>query len=205
VRRGGLATALTIGLGVLIGIGAALGLSRTAAPQEVVTPSPSISPATIAPPTTAATSAAPTRTPLPIIISPYSYGGRRYAALTVPVGFMYAAPFAGTVRVTVYQLVGGEIRVGTNVASQPFYPYLTLTSADRRIIYRPGALETDTQLLLQDGAKVEMGTPLFKVAGPGASSWRTFYDSSVTAQLVVSFASLPGDVELDPVPLFGGP
>ena len=207
MRRGGLATALTVGLGVLIGIGAAVGLSRPGPSGDLVTPSPSLIPATIPPATqtAATTTAPPTRTPLPIVVTPYSYGGKRYAALTVPVGFMYAAPFAGTVRIAVYQLIGGEIRVGSNVASQPFYPYLTLTGTDRRITYRPGALDKDTQLLVDDGAKVELGAPLFKVAGPGASSWRTFYDSSVTAQLMVSLAALPGDAELDPVPMFAGP
>ncbi|TMG36247.1 MAG: hypothetical protein E6H88_10565 [Chloroflexi bacterium] len=207
MRRGGLATALSIALGVLIGIGAAVGLSRATPPAALVTPEPSIIPATIPPPgaSAAATTASPTRTPLPIIVSAYSYGGRRYAAVTTPVGFMYAAPFAGTVQVRTYQLIGGEIRLGSNVPSQPFFPYITLTSAERRIVYRPGALDSDTQIVAPDGAKLDAGAPLYKVIGAGASSWRTFYDPSVTAQLIVSLAALPGDAELDPVPLFAGP
>jgi hypothetical protein len=212
VRRSGLATAATITLGVLIGVsalGIGVGMSR-ATQRDSTTPQPTIVPATIPPtatpiPTAAATSAAPTRTPLPIIVSAYTYAGKRYAAVTAPVGFMYAAPFAGNVRIAMYQLIDGQIRIGSNVPSQPFFPYLTLTAADRRIIYRPGAFEKDTELLVEDGAKIETGKPLFKVAGTGPSSWQTFYDPSVTAQLIVSLASLPGDRELDPVPLFAGP
>ena len=119
-----------------------------------------------------------------------------------PVGFVYTAPFAGTVQIRRYQFIDGEVRVGSRVDSLPYFPYVTLSSGDRRVIYRPGALNTDTQLLVDDGVQVAAGAALLKTAGDGPSSWHTFYDSGVSAHVIASLASLPGDVELDPVPLF---
>jgi hypothetical protein len=91
------------------------------------------------------------------------------------------------------------VRVGSNVTSLPFFPYVTVSSADRRVIFRPGALNADTQMLIKDGERAEPGTPLFKTVGEGASSWRTFYDRGVTANVIVSVAMLPSGSELDPV------
>lgn len=133
----------------------------------------------------------------------YSNSGKRYAALRAPVGYVYVAPVAGTVQVRLYQLIDGEVRVGSSVPSLPFFPYVTLESADRRVIYRPGALNADTQLLVKDGDRAELGTPLFKTIGEGASSWRTFYDRGVTANVIASVAALPSGAELDPVAFFG--
>jgi hypothetical protein len=76
---------------------------------------------------------------------------------------------------------------------------VTVESSDRRIIFRPGALSADTQLLIKDGERAELGTPLFKTIGDGASSWRTFYDRGVSANVIVSVAALPSGAELDPV------
>ena len=129
----------------------------------------------------------------------YANSGKRYAALRAPVDYVYLAPIAGTVRVQNYQLIDGEVRIGSFVPSLPFFPYVTLSSADRRIIFRPGALNADTQMLIKDGEHAEPGTPLFKTVGEGASSWRTFYDRGVTANVIASVAALPSGAELDPV------
>ena len=132
-------------------------------------------------------------------VTAYANSGRRYAALRAPIDFVYVAPIAGTVRVQLYQLIDGEVRVGSNVTSLPFFPYVTVQSADRRIIYRPGSLNADTQMLIKDGERAEPGTPLFKTIGEGASSWRTFYDRNVTANVIASVVALPSGVEVDPV------
>ena len=171
------------------------------------TPPPS-SPPTPTAVATSSPSTAPTMTPSPrpsqegMTITAYTNGGKRYAALRAPVDYTYVAPIAGTIRVQLYQLIDGEVRVGSNVTSLPFFPYVTVSSADRRIIFRPGALNTDTQMLIKDGERAEPGTPLFKTVGEGASSWRTFYDRGVSANVVVSVAALPSGAELDPVAFF---
>ena len=132
----------------------------------------------------------------------YTSSGKRYAALSAPIGYVFFAPFAGTVRVSMYQLIDGDVRVGSAVPSLPFFPYVTLESTDRRIIYRPGALNSDAELLVKNGDRAEVGAPLFKVIGEGASSWRTFYDRGVTANVIASVAALPSGSELDPVAFF---
>lgn len=137
-----------------------------------------------------------------ITVTAYANSGKRYAALRAPVDYVYLAPIAGTVRVQLYQLIEGEVRVGSLVPSLPFYPYVTVQSADRRIIFRPGALNADTEMLIKDGERAEPGTPLFKTVGEGASSWRTFYDRGVTANVIASVAVWPSGAELDPVAFF---
>jgi len=182
---------------------AALGLA-TATPPPPPPSTPSASP-TLAP---TAAPAAPTPTPSasatpdPMTAARYISSGKRYAALSAPVGYVFLAPLAGTVRVSLYQFIDGEVRAGSSVPSLPFFPYVTLESPDRRIIYRPGALNADTELLVKNGDRAEIGTPLFKVIGEGASSWRTFYDRGVTANVIASVAALPSGSELDPVAFF---
>jgi len=144
----------------------------------------------------------PTSPPATMTATPYSSGGRRYAALRAPLDSVYLAPFAGTIQVRLYQLIDGEVRLGSNVPALQFFPYVTLESAERRVIYRPGALNVDTQLMVKDGERAELGTPLFKTIGGGASSWRTFYDRGVTANVIASVAALPSGAELDPVAFF---
>jgi hypothetical protein len=182
----------------------ALAASPTPAPQ-----SPTLTAAATASPTTTSTpsaTATPTPSPTPsagpMTVAAYASGGKRYAALRAPVDYVYVAPVAGTVRVQLYQLIDGQVRVGSNVTALPFFPYVTVSSADRRIIFRPGALNADTQMLIKDGELAEPGTPLFKTVGEGASSWRTFYDRVVTANVIVSVAALPSGAELDPVAFF---
>jgi hypothetical protein len=168
----------------------------TPSPPSTPSASPTIAPATSSP------IATPTAIPDPLTVTAYTYGGKRYAALRAPIGYVFLAPITGTVRVTLYQLIDGQVRIGSSVPSLPFFPYLTLESVDRRIIYRPGALNADTQLLVKDGDRAELGAPLFKVVGDGASSWQTFYDRSVTANVIASVAALPSGAELDPVAFF---
>lgn len=157
----------------------------------------------VAAPTDPLSTATPTVAPSPSTVAlsatAYTSRGKRYAALSAPIGYVYLAPIAGAVQVRVYQLINGEVRLGSNVPSLPFFPYVTLESADRRVIFRPGALNADTQLLVKDGERAEPGTPLFKTVGDGASSWRTFYDHGVTANVIASVAALPSGSELDPV------
>ncbi|MDQ3097028.1 MAG: hypothetical protein M3Q61_02520, partial [Chloroflexota bacterium] len=131
----------------------------------------------------------------------YRWSGRAYAALTVEHGAELASPIAGRVEVRSYQLINGEIRTGANVPSLPNYPYVVVRGADRVLTLRPGALGIDSELLIRDGAAVAPGTPLVRVTGSGASSWRTFYDRSLQAQVVASLTTAAG-TDLDAVPLF---
>jgi hypothetical protein len=168
------------------------------APSTVpMSPSPSASPTD--PPSTATPAPSPSPTSQALAIAPYSSAGKRYAAMRAPVGYVYVAPIAGTVQVRMYQLIDGEVRVGSFVPSLPFFPYITVESVDRRVIFRPGALNADTEMLIKDGERAEPGTPLFKTIRDGASSWRTFYDRRVTANVIVSVAALPSGAEIDPV------
>lgn len=179
--------------------------TSTASPTPSRSLSPTPRPATTPAPTTAPTVAPtppPSPTPDPLVVTAYENGGRRYAALSAPVGYTYTSPIAGTVTVARYQLIGGEVRIGANVPDQPYFPYVTITSNDRKIIMRPGALDTDVELIAKDGQTVTAGAALFKTVGDGASSWRTFYDRGVTAQVIASVAAVPSGSELDPVPVF---
>lgn len=181
--------------------------TATVAPTSAATVAPTSPPHTSPPPTASPTDSPATATPTPVsapsfAVEAYSSGGKRYAALRAPVGHVYLAPIGGIVLVKTYQLIGGEVRIGSFVPSLPFFPYVTLQSADRRVIFRPGALNADTEMLIKDGERAEPGTPLFKTIGDGASSWGTFYDRRVTANVIASVAALPSGVELDPVAFF---
>ncbi len=186
----------------------AIALAATPTPQPSSPPTPTAAPTSS--PTPVPTDTPPTATPTPsptpspaaMTVTAYASSGKRYAALRAPVDYVYVAPVAGTVRVQLYQLIDGEVRVGSFVPSLPFFPYVTLSSADRRIIYRPGALNADTEMLIKDGERVEVGNPLFRTVGEGASSWRTFYDRGVTANVIASVAALPSGAEIDPVAFF---
>lgn len=173
--------------------------SRSPSPSPTPAPTPTLAPATTPAPAPTPTAAA---TAEPLVVSAYTNGGKRYAALRAPVGYTFSAPFAGTVDVSFYQLDdAGDVRIGSNFPDRPFYPYVTVASADRKLVLRPGARGTDVQVIVRDGASVDAGAPLFKTVGDGASSWRAFYDRGVTAQVIASLATA-GGAELDPVPLF---
>ena len=184
------------------------GSTASASPSLPVTasPTPPAATATAAPAATPrpvpTPSASPSPTRDPLGVTAYVNGGRRFAALTAPVGYTLVSPISGTVSVVVYQLLDGDIRVGSNIPSEPFFPYVTITSADLKLILRPGSLKSDVQLLVKDGDAIRIGAPLFTIVGKGASSWRTFYDRALTAQVLASVTARPSGAELDPVAIF---
>lgn len=167
-------------------------VAATAVPVAA-TPAPAAAP-TAAPPPAAAR-------PEPPVASVYRYGGRLYAAVAVPAGNELAAPLAGRAEVRVYQLIDGQIRTGANVSGVPSFPYVIVRAADRVFTLRPGALGTASEVLVQDGQSVQAGTPLVRVIGGGPSSWATFYDTSLTAQVVASLVTASGQ-DLDAAALF---
>jgi len=177
---------------------------RVPSTEKAATASPSSRPsaAVVAPTTTATVFATPSPSVAPspaISVSPYAFGGHRYAGLDVRPGTTLRAPLDGTIEIRLYQFINGEVRVGSNVQSLPFYPYVTIVSSDRRLTFRPGALGTDLQLLVQDGQGISVGAPLFRANGSGRSSWATFYDPSISFQVVASLQVLPSGADLDPL------
>jgi hypothetical protein len=173
-------------------------------PPPPPAPTPFVSSPTPAstPPASSSTPTPAPAPPDPVTATAYSNSGKRYAALRAPVGYTFTAPVAGTVTVRRYQFISGEVRVDSIVPGLPFFPYVTLESADRRIIFRPGALDADTDVIVKNGDRVAAGAPLFKLIGDGASSWHTFYDRGVTANVIASVVALPSGAELDPVAFF---
>lgn len=211
-ERAGLALYALLGA-YLVGAQLTGNLTRTVAPQSPTTasttpPDTSVLNALTAP--TPIVSLAPALTPTPrpqptsapVMVAAYQNAGRRFAALTLPLGHTLTAPISGTASVVLYQFLGGEIRMGSNVPSEPFFPYITITSDDRKVILRPGALDREVKLLVKDGQLVTSGAPLLTVIGEGASSWRTFYDSAVVAQVIASVTNRSTGAEVDPVPFF---
>ena len=170
------------------------GASRsTATSPRPSSPAPTVTPAPTPPPT-------PTKDP--IVVTAFRGQNLSLAAITIPAGYTVTSPIVGRVRLEMYQFLGGEIRRDSNDPSQPTFPYVYVESYDRQIKLRPAALDRDIQLLVKDGDTVVLGQGLFTTITTGASSWRTFYDASVTAQVVASVATLPGGAEVDPVPVF---
>jgi hypothetical protein len=162
----------------------------------VVTPSPTLGP-------TASPSPTPSPTPAPpsIIASRYRSSGRNYIGLEVQADTSFPARFDGVIELRVYQFINGQVWTGSNVASLPFFPYVTVISSDKRMTYRPGALGSETELLVRDGQRIAEGQPLFRVIGNGRSSWATFYDARAPYQVVVSLQT-PGGRELDALSYF---
>jgi hypothetical protein len=152
--------------------------SPTATPVPT-TPAPTPTFATLPP------SPSPTASLPPIEMQSYTLSGKSYTGVIAPVGALFVAPFEARVEVIVYQLIDGEVRTGTDVAGIPSYPYVILHTGDRTMKFRPGALETDTEIIVT-ASRVSEGDPLFRVIGTGASSWRDFYDATVGAQIIVS-------------------
>ncbi len=162
----------------------------TPKPTPTATPTPEPSPTETAAPTEA-----------PLALTSFRFGGRSYVGIVVPeVGRTFVAPFAGTVEVLTYQFIDGEVRLGSNVASLPFYPYVSIVASDRKITYRPGTLGAVTEVLARNGTQVGAGDPLFRLVAQGRSSWTTFYNSSAPYQIVVSLQGLPSGRDLDPTP-----
>jgi len=166
--------------------------SPTATPAPT-TPAPTPSFATLPP------SPSPTASLAPIQTQPYRLSGKSYTGVIAPVGAVFIAPFDARVEVIVYQLIDGEIRTGTDVAGIPSYPYVNLYTGDRIMKFRPGALTTDTEIIVSAN-RVSEGDPLFRVFGTGASSWHDFYDATVGAQIIVSLeTSTLSDLDAKPL------
>ena len=164
--------------------------------SDIATPNPTATPTAAPSPTE---TAAPTEAPL--ALTRFRFGGRSYIGIVVPdLGRGFVAPFAGTVEVRTYQFIDGEVRLGSNVASLAFYPYISVVAADRKMTYRPGTLGSVTELLVRDGSAVAAGDPLFRLTAPGRSSWTTFYNSSATYDVVVSLQAMPSGRDLDATP-----
>ena len=200
-----LASAIAAGL---IVAGAIRGAAEVRVPSTEKTatavPSARASAVAVAPTPTATQSATPSPSPsVPpppaISVSAYSFGGHRYAGLDVRPGTTVRAPLEGAIEIRLYQYINGDVRVGSNVPSLPFYPYVTIVSSDRRLTFRPGALGTDIELLVQEGQRVGVGAPLFRTSGPGRSSWATFYDPNISFQVVASLQLLFSGADLDPL------
>ncbi|MEK6226448.1 MAG: hypothetical protein AABM40_09170 [Chloroflexota bacterium] len=221
LRIGAVGLASTVTAVVLFGVGRViligdLGIAMPSLSQSSASPSPppspSISPAVLSDvatpnpsPTATPTAPSPTETAAPpeapLALTSFRFGGRSYVGIVVPdVGRTFVAPFAGTVEVLTYQFIDGEVRLGSNVASLPFYPYISVVAADKKITYRPGTLGVVTEVLTQNGTRVGAGDELFRLVAPGRSSWATFYNSSVPYQVVVSLQAVPSGRDLDATP-----
>jgi hypothetical protein len=209
----GLASAVTavvlFGIGRLILIGD-LGIAMPPLSQASASPSPTVSPAVLSdiaapkpsPTATATPEPSPTTSQAPLALSSFAFLGHSYVGIIVPeIPRTFIAPFGGTVEVRTYQLIDGEVRVGSSVPTLPFYPYISVVAADRKITYRPGIQGSVTEVMARDGTPVGAGDPLFRLVTAGRSSWATFYNASAPYQVVVSMQSVPGGRDLDPTPL----
>ena len=216
----GLASAVTagvlleVGRVILVGdLGIAVPSFAQPGASPVPSPSPTVSPAVLSdvatpnPSPTATPTPGPsptgtaTPTEAPLALTSFRFGGRSYVGIVVPeVGRAFVAPFAGTVEVRTYQFIDGEVRLGSNVPTLPFFPYISVVAADQKITYRPGTLGAVTELLARDGTQVSAGDPLFRLVASGRSSWTTFYNASAPYQVVVSLQGVPSGRDLDPTP-----
>lgn len=169
--------------------------TAVASVAAVTTPSPTVAASATR---TATPTPAPTRDPL--LVAPYQGQGLHLAAVTIPSGYTFTSPIAGRVSIALYQYADGEIKQG--LTDRTTWPYILVRSADREIKIRPGAIDRDIKMLVKDGDSVTAGAPLFTTVTDAASSWKTFYDASVSAQVVVSGVALPSGVEIDAVALF---
>ncbi len=177
--------------------------TRASAPATTIAASAASTVASTVAPTPAPTATpVPTPTKDPLAVTAYSGQGLRLAALAMPVGYTLTSPIAGTVTVIAYQFIDGEVRSGANLTDRPSFPYVLIRSSDREIKLRPGALDKDVQLIVKDGDIIAAGAPVLRIVGSGASSWATFYDRAVTAQVIASVSARPQGTEVDPVPVF---
>jgi hypothetical protein len=166
--------------------------------SDIATPHPTPSP-------TPTPTASPEPTPAPLELAAFRYVGRSYVGLVVPdVGRTFVSPLAGTVELRTYQLINGEVRVGSQVGGIPFYPYVSVIASDRKITYRPGMLGAVTEVLVHDGQRVDAGTELFRLVAAGRSSWSTFYTPGAPYQVVVSLQAWPSGRDMDASIYFSG-
>jgi hypothetical protein len=166
---------------------------RSPGTSPTAPPSPAPTFATLPP------SATPTPTPRPIAMRPYSLNGRSYTGVTAEVGTVFVAGFDARVEVIVYQIIDGEFRTDTNLADRPEYPYVFLYTSERVMKLRPGALKTDTEILVRT-SQVQAGDPLFRIIGTQPSSWHYRYDATVTYQVLVSHTSRDETTDFDAKP-----
>ena len=210
----------TLGIGIgLIVLSAGFWVSAMTLPSNTVVASRATAAATLAPASgataRAASSAAatatpqssptprPSPTPVPTLgVTAYQDQNLRLAALTMPAGYTFTSPIAGRVAIVLYQLVDGAPRSGIDDPDLPQFPYIFVRSSDRELKIRPGALDKDVKLLVKDGDLVGTGQALFTTLTDGPSSWKTFYDANVRAQVIASAVALPSGNEVDPVPVF---
>jgi biotin carboxyl carrier protein len=161
-------------------------------------------PAATAPP---AATASPVRTPTatadPLTFELYTNGGRRFAAFVLPAGpYTITSPIAGTVSIAMYQYLEGDVRVGSNIPELPFYPYVTVSGSERKIVLRPSSLQAGVKLLVSNGQKIGVGDALFSITDLSPSSWRTFYDRNLDAPVIASVLSTSTGAEVDPLSIF---
>jgi hypothetical protein len=177
--------------------------ARASAPAATSAGSvPSTVAATVAPTPAPTATPPPAPTKDPLTVTAYSGQGLRLAALGMPVGYTMTSPIAGTVTVVIYQFIDGEVRSGANLTDRASFPYVLIRSSDREIRLRPGALDKDVQLIVKDGDTIIAGAPVLKIIGSGPSSWATFYDKNVSAQVMASVTAQPQGTGVDPVPVF---
>lgn len=182
----------------------ALSTAAEPAAAPIATLAPALAAPTAAPAVAAPAVAVPAPEPAPapvIAATAYRSGGRAYAAVTAEPGAVLGSPLAGRAEVRLYQLIDGQIRIGANVPGLAYFPYVIVRAADRVLTLRPGALGVDSELLVKDGVIVSAGTPLVRITGSGPSSWRSFYDRTLEAQVVASLTTA-GGADLDAVALF---
>lgn len=195
--------AVLVAVAMVEGVVAAVAVRQPSASAQASRPAVVLSPSPTSAPSPVPSTPAPTPSQPPAIIAtPYVSAGHRYAGLAVRTGTVVTAPLDGVVEVKTYQLIGGSVRVGSNVASLPFYPYITVVSPDRRMTYRPGELGSDVEVLVADGQQIRAGAALFRQLGAGRSSWATFYDAGAPFQVVVSLQAEPSGLDLDPLTFF---
>jgi hypothetical protein len=214
----GITAVALFGIGRIILVGD-LGIAMPSFPQPAATPTSSLTPSPAvlsetatpnpSPPPTPTPEPSPTETaaptPSPLALTAFRFGGRSYVGVIVPdADRTFVAPFAGRVEVQTYQLINGEVRVGSNVAGLAFYPYISVIASDQKITYRPGILGPVTEVLARDGTNVAAGDPLFRLITLARSSWTTFYNSSAPYQVVVSLQSIPSGRDLDATVYLGG-
>jgi biotin carboxyl carrier protein len=182
--------------------------SPSLTPRPAPTAAPTTAP-TVAP--TQAPTATPTATPTPtptaaadaLTFELYTNGGRRFAAFVLSsTPYTVTSPIAGTVSIAMYQFLDGEVRVGSNIPGLPFFPYVTVTGSERRVVLRPSSLQAGVKLLVDDGQKIGIGDALFSIKDLSASSWRTFYDRSLVAPVIASASSTSTGAEVDPLSIF---
>jgi hypothetical protein len=194
------ATAVIAGLMVAGAIGTVAAAVRVPSTAQAPATAPAAASVTSSLRPTPSAAPSPTAAPVPAIaVSPYRSGGRSYAGIEARAGTVFGAPLEGIVEIRLYQYINNEVRVGSNVPSLPFFPYVTIVAPDRRLTFRAGALGVDSELLTRDGQRVGVGAPLFRTTGPGRSSWATFYDRTIPFQVVASLVSLPSLRDLDPL------